>query len=184
MPRPALRTLSTITLLLAGLWAAPLAAAIPHPPELVGDSVLADQRGGFDLAGMTINLGAQLSTYLNGQLAMQTTLQWTNTATSVTVGGQAAQAANAINELSGAGIAAAPGDAVSVANGGQTVLLQGTAGGLQNVLLNSANGVVARQSIDATLSIKGYEPFQAGVVSGQMSSQIMSMMAAVIAARH
>jgi len=183
MPRPALRILSAVPLLLAGLWTMPAAAEIPHAPQLVADSILADQRGGFDLAGMSINLGAQLSTYLNGQLALQTTLNWGDTATSTTVGGQA-DAARAISELSGAGFTAVPGDSVAVANGGQTVVLQGAAGGLQNVLLNSASGVVARQNIDATLSIKGYAPFEAGVVSGQMSSQIMSMMAAVLDAHH
>jgi hypothetical protein len=180
-----LNALSAIPLFATGLWAMPAAAETSPPLEVVDDSVLADQRGGFDLAGMNVSFGAQLSTYLNGQLAMQTTLEWNNTASSVTTGAQTADATKAMSTaLAGASFVASPGDATTIANGGQTVLLQRTSGGLQNIILNSANGVVARQDIDATLNIKGYAPFQAGIVSGQMSSQIMSMMSAVLAARH
>jgi hypothetical protein len=184
MPVRTHRALQLVPLLMAGLSATPAIAEISRPPEVVDDTVLSDQRGGFDLAGMNITFGAQLSTYLDGQLALQTTLQWGNTATSVTTGGSAADSAKAMTALAGVSFVASPGDSVSIGNGGQTVLLQRTDGGLQNIVLNSANGVAVRQNIDATLAIKGFSPFQEGAVNGQMTSQIASMMAAVLAARH
>jgi hypothetical protein len=46
-----------------------------------------------------------------------------------------------------------------ITNNGQTLLYQNAANGLQNVLVNTASGVNATQTINATVGITGYAGF-------------------------
>jgi N-acetylmuramoyl-L-alanine amidase len=69
-------------------WAIPCAAfAVSEPPGTpagvlasllpIGDDELASARGGFSVGGVDFNFGASVQTLVNGQLALQTNLQWT-----------------------------------------------------------------------------------------------------------
>jgi hypothetical protein len=50
----------------------------------VGDDELENARGGFSVGGISFNFGASVQTLVNGQLALQTSLQWTSTGAVVT----------------------------------------------------------------------------------------------------
>ncbi|QPQ55862.1 hypothetical protein IC614_04560 [Allosphingosinicella flava] len=146
--------------------------------EMVDDEELAEQRGGFVFAGMDINLGAQIRTYLDGELVLQTTVNWGATGTSNTevmsgalTPADAAQLQAGI--LSTGGITMRVGDnTVYLANQGQTALMHRTDGGLQNVLINTASGVNFTQEVDANLDLGGFQQFSAGLVSERLSDSI------------
>ena len=53
-----------------------LALAFAQP---IGDNELENARGGFSVDGINFNFGAAIQTLVNGQLALQTNLQWTPT---------------------------------------------------------------------------------------------------------
>jgi hypothetical protein len=58
-----------------------LALASARP---IGDNELENARGGFSVNGINFNFGAAVQTLVNGQLALQTNLQWTPTGPVVT----------------------------------------------------------------------------------------------------
>jgi len=42
--------------------------------EALDESLLAEQRGGFTMNGMTVSLGAEFRTFLEGELVLRTTV--------------------------------------------------------------------------------------------------------------
>lgn len=146
--------------------------------ETVGDEELAEQRGGFVVNGLDITLGAQIRTYLDGQLVLQTTVNWGATGSSQTqvMSGALSQAdAQQLQAgiLSTGGITMRVGDnVVYLANQGQTALMHRTDGGLQNVLINTASNVKFTQEVDAHLDLGGYQEFSAGLTTQRLSESI------------
>ena len=156
----------------------------------IEDEVLSEQRGGFEWQGLQINFRAELSTYLNGSLALKTELAWNGDGSSITQYVnpelEPAQAAT----LNGTTL---PGDIamliggqnVFLANSGQTALAHAiTDDGIQNFLLNTHDSVSALQNIDATVDLTGYERFQQEVLSSALSTGLdaswSSMLAGVL----
>lgn len=133
---------------------------------VVPDGELADDRGGFTWQGVDINLGAEMRTYLNGALVLQTNLSWTSTGAATTQFVSAALTpADAVQLqagiLSGAGISMrVGGQSVFLANGGETALIQGPEGAIQNILINRASNISVRQEVDATLDLQNFGPLQ------------------------
>lgn len=133
---------------------------------VVPDGELADDRGGFTWQGVDINLGAEMRTYLNGALVLQTNLSWTSAGAATTrfvsaalSPADAAQLQAGI--LSGAGISMrVGGQSVFLANGGETALIQGPEGAIQNILINRASNISVRQEVDATLDLQNFGPLQ------------------------
>lgn len=172
--------LPTIAGMAVAVQAVPLPATTPSQPgeppiawmdELAGlqpipDQELAEQRGGFSWEGVEIGLGAEVRTYLNGQLALQTNISWTPTGANTTqwvsaalTPADAAQLQAGI--LTSGGITMRVGDeSVFLANDGQTAILHRTEGSIQNVLINRANNVVASQEVDAMLDLGNFSQFQ------------------------
>ncbi|MFN3389385.1 MAG: hypothetical protein ACK40O_10680 [Allosphingosinicella sp.] len=149
--------------------------------EQVGEEELKAQRGGFTWQGVTIRFGAEVRTYLEDELVLRTVVHWTEEGqtASETVSGvltpvDAASLQNGI--LSTGNITINVGDAkVYLANEGQTAIIHQTDGSIRNVLINTANGVSARQEIDATLDLGGYEGFRAEIGAARMAEQVGDM---------
>lgn len=152
--------------------------------EPVGDEELAEQRGGFVVNGLDIRLGAQIRTFLDGELVLQTTVNWGETGTSHTElmsGALTPADASHLQAgiLSAGGITMKVGDStVYLANNNQTALLHRTDGGLQNVLINTASNIKITQEVDATLDLGGYENFAAGLNSQRLTDSIGASIAA------
>jgi hypothetical protein len=165
------------------LFAAP-AAALAAPAEpfatatVLDDQALAEQRGGFTWDGLQISLGATMRTYLNGELALQSTLSWTpeGASRSETVYGALTPAGAdqlVAGMLTSGRISMNVGAAqVYLANDGQTALVQRTDGGIQNILVNTANNVDIRQQVDATLDLSGYAGFAQRNLGEQVAGSI------------
>lgn len=149
--------------------------------EVVSDSELARQRGGFSLAGMEISLGAEIRTFLDNQLVLQTNVSWTpaGAVTTQIVSGALTQAGAAELQagiLTSGGITMRVGDeTVFLANEGQTALMHRTESGLQNVIVNTASKVDIRQEVDAVLDLGGVADFQAGMMADRVSAALADM---------
>jgi hypothetical protein len=151
---------------------------LPSAAPIVSDEELEEQRGGFRFQGMDIRLGADIRTYLNGELALQTmiTIDDDGFRQTQTISGALTQAdADTLrnNVLSNGAITMNIGDQrVFLANEGQTALYHSTDGALQNVLINTASGVSASQEVTATLDVGGYTMFAEAIAADQLSTTI------------
>ncbi len=161
--------------------------AVQESAAIVSDAELADQRGGFTLAGMEIRFGAEMRTYLNGDLALMTVVNWgPNGVTSSQIASGALSAArlDALQAgLAGSGsFALKVGDTpVYLANNGQTALLQRADSAIQNVLINTASNISVTQQTEATLDLSGYQGFQTDILSSRLSDVLGSSMGAATA---
>lgn len=144
---------------------------------IVTDAELANLRGGFTIGGLNIALGADIKTFLNGQLALHTVMSWDDqaiTQTHVISGGLTmADAGNLRDQVLASGnirmqIGNAP---IYLANNGQTAITHRTDGTLQNILVNTASNVNIRQEVNATLDVGGYAGFATDIQNVQLSTQ-------------
>lgn len=137
----------------------------PDLPRLLTMEEMAEARGGFTIAGLEVNLGADLRTYLDGELVMQTIVTWENDGPNsqrwVSDLLTPASASGLENGLLGNGSLAMNinGQEVFLANDGQTALMQQVDGGLQNLAFNTASGIDLRQEADISLAISNYQAF-------------------------
>jgi hypothetical protein len=133
---------------------------------IVPDEELAEARGGFSWQGVEIGLGAEIRTYIDGALVLQTNISWSalGAQRSQVVSGtltpaDAAQLQAGI--LNGGGIRMqVGGQSVFLANGGQTAIFHDAEGTIQNVLINRASNITARQEIDVALDLHNFGQFQ------------------------
>ena len=145
---------------------------------VVSDEELARNRAGFVWSGVEISLGAEMRTFLNGALVLQTNVSWTaaGAETKQFISGaltpvDAAQLQSGL--LSGAGITMHVNDQrVFVANQGQTVLVQGTENGLQNVLINRASNIQISQQVDATIGLQNFGQLQQSFMASRLGDSV------------
>ena len=147
-------------ILALALVALPAPAFAEDLPQRLSDEEMAAARGGFTVAGMEISLGAEMRTYLDGQLAMKTIVNWNDDGpTSDQWVSPYLQPATA-SALAG-GLAMNVNDQpVFLANDGQTALLQRIDGRLQNLTFNTASGIDLRQEADISIAVSNYQAFQ------------------------
>jgi hypothetical protein len=148
------------------------ASAAAHPATLgrsaneVDDEVLGEQRGGFDIGGVNVTLGAEIQTSINGQLSLVTTVNWTDTTatTSQSVMGLLTPATAAQLQAgvlnTGHITMNVGGSSVFLANDGQTAVIHNTSDGIQSILVNTANNTTISTQVTATIGLEGYSGFQ------------------------
>ena len=143
--------------------------------ETTDESVLADQRGGFLVAdGIAFNFAAKMQTFIDGQLALETTMTWTpagkqieQTAYGDLVLTQVSNIQSMLSEANRSMLSSGAG--LYVGGDGQTVLLQQAVnGGLQNVLLNTADGQTIRQDLALNITLPDAANFAATMSQSQL----------------
>lgn len=145
------------------------------------DALLAEQRGGFTFQGLNINLGAEIRTYLDGALVLQTNVRWTEhgvekhqVISDALTPASAAQLQAGI--LSNGAVTMRVGEAeFYLANQGQTAIMHRVDGALQNILLNTASNITAHQEVDATLDLGGYGIFNQSLLTDRIGMAIGDM---------
>lgn len=145
---------------------------------LLSEDDLEELRGGFVVSGMTVNFGADIRTYVDGELLLQTVLNWgpkgAETVQTAAAGLTPVDVASLESGvLSNGNIRMKVGDTpVFLLNDGQTAISHETASGIQNLLLNTATGLDAVQQVDATLTLSGYEQFNAELMTDRLVSSL------------
>ncbi len=148
--------------------------AVVADPAPMSDTDLDDQRGGMSTpSGVQFFFGAVVSTYIDGQLALQTQLTWTDQGVVQTSQGNmasdlAAQAAAGGIHLS----ANASGAYVPGTNGGTVVLNSVDPGQIANAVLNTADNRNITQNTAITLTIPNLAQYQADAAAVQNAMKI------------
>lgn len=156
-----------------------IAAIIASPaiaqdgPPLATDE-LEREVGGFQTpGGLEIGFGAEVRTYVDGKLALQTHLTWTDQGAVQTTG-----AANGgdLSGAAGAGIHVdgAPGTGLYLpGDNGGTVVLHGLDGDhISGLILNTADNRDIRQEVNVTLNVPDLTQFQKDVAGQQFDMRL------------
>jgi hypothetical protein len=162
--------------------APPVQLARADRVQALDDSALADMRGGFFLAGgAQFDFGASVRTMVNGQLALQSTVKWTQ-------GGPMVQQAAGpgttpippvqLAQLFGGNAGAQMGVSVPASSGSTAVLANVASGQIQNVLLNTASNQTVTQNTDVLLTIYNLPQLQQQIGQQLLSSRLANDMAA------
>jgi phospholipase/lecithinase/hemolysin len=134
------------------------AAALALPPPL-DDSELESQRGGFVMAsGLTFDFAADLKTFIDGQLALESQLSLAD--------GMLSQV-----------------NAFSTPDNATTVLHQFSDGQLLNVLINTANDRTFRQELNLQLTLPGFGDVQKGMDAARLGLNLVDQVRAVTGLR-
>lgn len=146
--------------------------------EVMSAEDMEAHRGGFEIAGLSINFGATVTTLVNGIPALVTTLTWTDVGAFVeeTVGGVGQNIADMTPEqLSALGLDGLEnaGGVVIQDEAGVTALVHNiTDGTLQNIIVNNATGRDLAQEIDVTLTLPGFEFIQGQLITEQFGIRL------------
>ncbi|MEM7701042.1 MAG: hypothetical protein AAF251_03815 [Pseudomonadota bacterium] len=164
-------------------------ALIARPAQAEGDETkdlaillpadeLGELRGGFVVSGMTVHFGADIRTYVDGELLLQTVINLgpdgAETVQKAAAGLSPVDVASLENGvLSNGNIRMRVGDTpVYLINDGQTAIVHETTNGVQNTLVNTAVGLEAVQQVDASLTLSGYENFSADLLRDRLDSSL------------
>ena len=150
--------------------------------ERLSTAELAELRGGYLIAqGITLGFGASVRTYVNGQLALESRLTWTEdgavtTRTAGDVPGAVELGDNLDIALTGGldlGALKAGSGLLLSDSSGVTALAHNLQGGnIQNLILNTASGRDLRQEIEITLSLPDLPSMQRSYGIDRLGSQI------------
>lgn len=147
---------------------------------------LDEVRGGFlTPAGLEIGFGAVVSTFVDGSLALQTRLTWTDTGPvevlefgALTPDLAAAAAARGIVLDGGADLAGL----LIAGDGGATAVVQSlTSDHVAHLVLNNANNRDIRQMTEVTLSLPQFDTMQSDISFQAMSLRLHDAVGAALA---
>jgi hypothetical protein len=160
-------------------------ASLNAAPILVTDEVLAEQRGGFVINGMTVKLGADVRTYINGELALHTVINWSETGiTKNQIVGPQLSPAQALgleaSAVANGQVMMAINDTPAFsANDGRTLIAHRFTDGLQNILVNSASNQNIQQVVNASVELGGYDAFRSNILNASMSNALSASVGAM-----
>lgn len=148
------------------------ALAQDGPPLAIEE--LEREVGGFQTpSGLEVGFGAEVRTYVDGQLALQTHLTWTDQGAVQTT--TAANGAD-LSDAAGAGIHidGAPGTGLFLPgdNGGTVVLHGLDSDQISGLIFNTADNRDIRQEVNVTLNVPDLTQFQKDVAGQQLDLRL------------
>lgn len=170
----------------------PAAAAAPVDGfgAAVAENDLESMRGGFLVAeGITFDLGAVVRTLVDGELALSTTLNWTENGPQVSHQLGAGTVPATAEDLHAAAVLAgldvedlAGTDQVFLAEGGGTAFVHRINGAdFQNIVVNTESGIEIRQETQVNLSLPGFDQTQRDWMLGLMGFRMNADMTSATA---
>lgn len=153
--------------------------------ETLADEEMDNLRGGFEIpgAGISLNLGAVVTTMMNGQPVLTTNITWTDGGAVVEqaiadVGQSLAELTpEQRSELGLDGLTNGDGLVISDEAGVTALVHNVTEGALQNIIVNSATGRDISQNVDVTLTLPGFEAIQRSLIRDYFGIHIAHDMA-------
>jgi len=150
-----------------------LTCAPAHADEIWGDDIevmadedMSEERGGFRFGGFEFNFGAVITSTLDGQPVLTTTINWTDAGAIInqTLNGLGQNLRDLTPEqleaLGLTGLEGMDGLIVEGTDGVTAFVHNVTDGSLQNIIVNSATGRDLGQDIDVTLTLPNFEFMQ------------------------
>ncbi len=132
------------------------ASALAGEPPALSDQELAATRGGLMTpSGIEFGFGAVVRTYVDGQLALQTDLTWTDAGVVETSG------------LAGETATVVPG-----VNGSTLIMHDIDAGRIASLVLNTADGRDIRQDTDIVLNLPQLEQYKADAATQALAANL------------
>ena len=152
--------------------APPLAVAEPAEQATLSDEELDGQRGGLQTPlGFDIGIGASVKTFVDGTLALETRISWTDT------GLRSEQIVNELGSITGAPVrigALNDGALNSLAGGATTVIHDLTMDRIASLIVNTADNRTIRQETDITLVLPQLADLQQRIAADRLSSTLSS----------
>jgi len=172
---------------IAGILMATAARSSPTGVKLT-DAELDEVRGGFSAAGgFSFTFGATVSTYIDGSLALQSTLRLDSQGPNVTtVYGTIPGASKAAPaSLAGVNLAGATGAMLIVPGpGGDTAVVQNVSPTtLTNLVINTAKGQVIRQNTTITVTLANLQALETAAVQAQAIAALQGALASTAVLR-
>jgi hypothetical protein len=140
------------------------------------DHALADQRGGIQTPlGLDIGFGATVRTYVDGQLALESKLMWTD-------GGAAVEHPEGVSIPGVTTITGGPtaGTPLSLPPGMTAVMHDLTSGRIGSVVVNTASNRTIRQTTDIVLTLPQLPQLQQQMARDRIVSQLQSSVGAAL----
>lgn len=152
-----------------------LAAAAPSAhagPEILTDAELDGQRGGLQTPlGFDVGFGASVKTYVDGTLALESRISWTD------AGLQTEQVVNALSSIPGAPVRVASlsnGALGSLPSGATTIVHDLTMDRIASLVVNTADNRTIRQETAITLVLPQLADIQQRIAADRLSSMLSS----------
>jgi hypothetical protein len=152
----------------------------------IADDELSEMRGGFFTAeGAQFDFGANVQTLINGQLALQTTLNWTPAGALIQQGSSqaglgtmpAVVSDGMLSTSTGTGSGSQGGIPIGTGMAGTspTVTFANVNGGqIQNVLINRADNQTISQNTNIVFTIYNFAAWQDQLAQNAISNQVLN----------
>jgi hypothetical protein len=151
------------------------------PDQLLQESELADLRGGYlSAGGIVFDFGAVVRTYVDGRMALESRLTWTEAgaltshAAGLDEAGARYQLADgaSLGDLNLSGLNGAQGLLLTGSDGATALFHNIESGGLQNLIVNSADGRDFRQEIEIDLALPQLDAIQGAAGMDRLGAYI------------
>jgi len=167
-----MKPLSCLIAAMVAMTAPPLLALAEEPAASLTDEELDGQRGGLQTPlGFDIGFGASVKTFVDGTLALETRISWTD------MGVQSEQVVNELGSITGAPVrlgALNDGALNSLTSGSTTVIHDLTMDRIASLIINTADNRTIRQQTDITLVLPQLMEFQQRIAADRLSSSLSS----------
>jgi hypothetical protein len=139
--------------------------------DAVSDQTLDTLRGGFQVEGFSIGFGADIRSFVDGELVLQSRLTVNPDQSSATFSSGDVLSAQALSDLTGKAGLGGTTFGASTADG-VTVFHNLGGGQLSNVLINTSDNRDFRQDLAITLTLPGFEGVQAGMNAARLGQDL------------
>jgi hypothetical protein len=152
------------------------------------DAELDEVRGGFITAdGYTFAFAAVVTTYIDGSLALQSTLRLDSGGANMTTvyGAIPGARTGSAGAVGGVNLAGATATLEVPGSGGETTIVQNVSPtSLVNLVINTANNQVIRQNTTVTLTLANLSSIEAAAAQVQANAALQAALASTVALRN